>query len=755
MDTVKVGKLLSHQQYILSKIALGTPLNDVLNDICLSIEEIIDDESARCSILSLKGDQLFHCAAPNIDAQYCQSINGVYIGPSAGSCGTSAYQKSRIIVEDIAISPLWKNFKNLALGFGLKSCWSTPVMSTQAKVLGTFAIYHSSPKTPSKKDLELIDYFVHFSSIALEKNAESLKVQQLISNLQQSNEKFKAFTKVMPDLTLILTEDGEYTDIYGSSDELLYNSLSKLINKNVNDILPKEDSQPIMAVIKKTLATNEVQIFEYELEVQSGTVIFEGRTAPIEHYQPSNPSQRHVVWMARDITTRRMAEKEVEKLAFFDPLTNLPNRRMLNERLKICVEKIKRTDKTGALLFLDLDKFKRVNDSLGHDAGDKLLVEVSNRLSSVIRASDTLARVGGDEFILLLECVGEDNKEANVELEIVAQKLQSVFYDKFEVEGLSFQVSCSIGICLIDNDNSLTNNILKYADTAMYVSKMKEGNSYSFYDPQLQTLLEKHVELETDIVRAIASDEFCAYFQPKINALGVVVGAEALIRWNHPSKGLIAPSEFIPIAEQYGLIQKLQNIVLRDICILIKQLSADNIIDELFSVSINISQCQFNSSTLKAELINTINSFNVPSSQIKLEITESMLSGDIENTIQQMEELKENGFILSIDDFGTGYSCLTHLSAFPVKELKIDKSFIDKVLDDGTGVSIVQMIISLAKILNISVVAEGVESLAQFEILKKMKIDSIQGYLIAKPMITNDYLVWHKHNVVEGNVVVK
>ncbi|MBA6257252.1 MULTISPECIES: sensor domain-containing phosphodiesterase [unclassified Colwellia] len=755
MDTVRLKKLLFHQQDILSKIALGTPLNDVLHDICLSIEEIIDDKSAKCSILLLKGDQLFHCAAPNIDDKYCQLINGVYIGPNVGSCGTAAYLKSRIIVEDIETSLLWVDFKELALNFGLQSCWSTPIISTQSNILGTFAIYHSAPKTPSTKDLELIDYFVHFSSIALEKNTESLLVEQLIADLQQSNEKFKAFTKVMPDLTLILSEEGEYTDIYGSPDELLYKSLSKLIHKNVNAVMPQKDSQPIMAVIDKTLATNEVQIFEYELDVKKGSVIFEGRTAPIENYQTSNPSKRHIVWMARDITIRKNAEKEVERLAFFDSLTNLPNRRMLNERLTMCVERIKRTHKTGALLFLDLDNFKKINDSLGHSAGDELLVDLSYRLSSVIRASDTLARVGGDEFIILLEYVGDDNEQANIEAEIVAQKLQSVFKKKFEVEGLAFQMSCSIGICLVDRRNSVTDNILKFADTAMYRSKMKGGNRYSFYNPQLQTLLENQAELEADLVRAIASNEFCTYFQPQISALGKVIGAEALIRWDHPIKGLIAPNEFIPIAEQYGLMHKLQHIVLKDICVLIEQLSVENIIDDLFSVSINISHCQFNSLSLNSELLNVINDFNIRPSQIKLEITESMLSGDMESTARQMEELNKYGFIFSIDDFGTGYSRLAHLSVFPINEFKIDKSLIDKVLDDGSGLKRVNLIINLAKSLNITAIAEGVEGIEQFEILTAMHIDSIQGYMIAKPMIKNEYIEWHKLNVVSPVIDVK
>jgi len=253
--------------------------------------------------------------------------------------------------------------------------------------------------------------------------------------------------------------------------------------------------------------------------------------------------------------------------------------------------------------------------------------------------------------------------------------------------------------------------------------------------------------LENDIVRAIDCNEFCAYFQPQVDVFGKIIGGEALIRWNHPSKGVIAPNEFIPIAEQFGLIQKLQNIVLKDICSLINQLISEKTIDELFYISINISQNQFKSSTLKTELLNIVNNFNVDPARIRLEITETMLSHDLKHKVQQMEELKAEGFTFSIDDFGTGYSCLSYLHAYPVKELKIDKSFIDNMLDNDSGLSIVETIINLAKNLNILVVAEGVETLQQFEILKAKHVDAIQGYLIAKPMPLNNFLLWHKQNM--------
>nr|WP_241764498.1 MULTISPECIES: diguanylate cyclase [unclassified Pseudoalteromonas] len=480
MGTDRLKKLLSHQQGILSKIALGVPLSEVLTEICSSIEQIIDDESARCSILSVKGQQLFHCAAPNIHPEYCSLLNGVYIGPKVGSCGTTAFSKSRTIVENIETSPLWEDFKDLALKFGLKSCWSTPIFSTQADLLGTFAIYHSTPKSPSRQDLELIDFFVHFSSIALEKSNEFNKAKQLLANLQQSNEKFKAFTKVMPDLILILSEEGIYTDVYGTSNELLLDSSKDLIGQSVKDLLSQDDAQMIMDVIKKTLSTNETQIFEYELAVPKGNIVFEGRAAALDHYHPNSPTKRHVVWMARDISIKKKAEQEVHKLAFYDPLTNLPNRRMLSDKLSMCVESVKRDKNIGALLFLDLDNFKRINDSLGHSAGDEVLVELSKRLSAIIKGSDTLARAGGDGFIILLKHVGENTQQASIECKIVAKEIQRAFHDKFEVGNLAFQVSCSIGICLIDSVNAQAGNILKFADTAMYRSKNKGGIAVAF-----------------------------------------------------------------------------------------------------------------------------------------------------------------------------------------------------------------------------------------------------------------------------------
>jgi len=743
MHKNRLSKLLGQQQKILAKIAQGQALKAIGEEICLSIEGILDDPSAKCSILALHGEQLFHCAAPSLDPAYCEIINGVKIGAKVGSCGTAAFRKSRVIVEDISVSSLWKDFKEIAHTYGLNSCWSTPIISTKSQVIGTFAIYHPVAKKPSDQDLELIDYFVHFSSIALEQHESAYRLEQAVNDLKHSNDKFKAFTDVMPDLALIISEHGEYVDVYGSSDDLLYTSMVEMKGLSILDIMPAKDALPMMAVIERTLLTNEIQIFEYELEVQKGQVIFEGRIAPVKQYQSEDSASRHVLWVARDITQRKLAEKEAEKLAYYDPLTKLPNRRALNEHLTIAVEKIKRSGNSGALLFLDIDNFKRLNDSLGHSSGDELLIQVAGRLSAVIRKSDTLARLGGDEFVVLLEYIGDNNEQANLESATVAQNINEVFDEEFKIDSLSFQGSCSIGICLIEGTDITADNILKFADTAMYRSKAKGGNSFSFYDPELQTLLDKQIEIETEILKAIEHEEFCAYFQPQMTFDGKVIGAEALIRWHHPIKGIIPPSEFIPVAEQFGLIQRLQNIVLRDICKLIKSINSINNYCDL-KVSINISPSQFKSSTLKSELLSIIRQYDVAPTQITLEITESMLAHDVEHTVQQMEELKLEGFTFSIDDFGTGYSCLTYLHAYPVKELKIDKSFIDRVSNEESGLSIVKTIISLARNLKIKVIAEGVETEQQLNILKHCDIDSVQGYYFAKPMPMDEFIQWYK-----------
>ena len=747
MDVNQLNKLLFDDKNVLANILQSKTNAIALSQLCKLLEQNLSSAAVECSVFDTKNEVLVNSKT--------EITNKPVV--------TTYHQFTEFILSQISesnqqapFSPILNsvesffNFsqdKAAAKKSSSKKVWSLPVMSTAKEPIGLLSVFVSINEQLLDSDLDLISFFANLMGSVLLRISQYNQTGRLIEQLEESNQKFRAFTEVMPDLALIIDENGCYEDVHGSPNNLLYVSAMDIVGKRVSDLFPDAEAQRILSVIRRAISTDEIQVYEYSFENEGSPAIFEGRVTPIGYDKSVDSGNRRVLWVARDVTVERSTAEKIEQLAYFDPLTHLPNRRMFNERLKRVVESKALVHEYGAILFLDLDQFKRINDSLGHAAGDKLLVDVSNRLQLALRKSDILARIGGDEFVILLEQLGKSEEEAQKEISAVAKKVQATLSQKFEIEELAFQVSCSIGICMIDGETS-ADSILKYADTAMYSSKLTGGNSYSYFDPKKQTLLDRQLSFESEIVRAIEKREFCAYFQPQLNGRGEITGAEALIRWKHPEKGLIPPYEFIPVAEQYGLIQALQDVVLEDICELLEILNDQQLINDEFKLSINISHSQFKSSNFRTSLLNTISRFKVSSKQINLEITESMLSHDITNTVKQMTEIESEGFAFSIDDFGTGYSSLSYLHAYPVNELKIDKSFVDRMLDKS-GLSIVETIISLAKNLGMRVVAEGVENENQVLLLRERNIDIFQGFFYSKPIPLDEYLVWHKNHVHE------
>jgi diguanylate cyclase (GGDEF)-like protein/PAS domain S-box-containing protein len=745
MDIGQLNKLLFNNENILTKILQSTSNAQALSQLCSLLEGSLSTKNIECTVFDIEKKVLISSTKQLKDKPVI----------------TAYHQHTHIVLNQISsnskmpLRPILGKADSLIESFAdnsplssahLNQVWSLPLISISKEPMGLLSVFVSEREQLSENDLDFIALIVHLMGAVQSRLSQHGSNQKLIEKLEESNQKFRAFTEVMPDLALIIDENGVYEDAFGSPNNVLYVSAIEILGKCVIDLFPEAEAHRIMSVIHRAINTNELQVYEYAFDNHGNPADFEGRVIPINSDKSSGNEIRRVLWMARDVTVEKSAALKIKQLAYFDPLTHLPNRRMFNERLKVVVENKALVHEFGAILFLDLDQFKRINDSLGHAAGDQLLIDVANRLRQALRKSDILARIGGDEFVILLEQLGQNELEAQQEISIVAKKVQQCLTEKFEIEDLAFQVSCSIGICIIDGLTS-AESILKYADTAMYSSKLTGGNSYSYFDPKQQTLLDRQLSFESEIVRAIEKREFCAYFQPQLNCKGQITGAEALIRWNHPEKGLIPPYEFIPVAEQYGLIQDLQDIVLQDICALLEILNAQNLISDSFKLSINISHSQFKALNLKSSLMSTIRDYKVTSSQINLEITESMLSHDINNTVKQMTEIEAEGFSFSIDDFGTGYSSLSYLHAYPVNELKIDKSFVDRMLEKS-GLSIVETIISLAKNLGMQVVAEGVETENQINMLKERTIDIFQGFYFAKPMILADYLLWHKSHKV-------
>ncbi|MFZ2302132.1 MAG: EAL domain-containing protein, partial [Gallionella sp.] len=435
-----------------------------------------------------------------------------------------------------------------------------------------------------------------------------------------------------------------------------------------------------------------------------------------------------------DITDRKQAEEEIKSLAFYDPLTHLPNRRLLMDRLKQALASSARSGRKGALLFIDLDKFKTLNDTLGHDIGDLLLQQVAQRLESCVREGDTVARLGGDEFVVMLEDLSENNIEAAAQAEVVGEKIIVTLNQPYQLAAHEHHSTPSIGVSLFSGSVLGQEELLQQADIAMYQAKKAGRNVLRFFDPAMQATITARAIQEADLRRAVAEQEkFTLYYQAQIDSSGRLIGAEALVRWQHPEHGMMLPGEFIPLAEETGLILPLGHWVLTAAC---KQLVAWAAQPETahLTLAVNVSAKQIHLPTFVEEVLTLVDHFGVDPTKLKLEITESMLLDNVDATIANMAILKARGISFSMDDFGTGYSSLQYLKRLPLDQLKIDRSFVHDIATDNNDKAIVDTIIAMAKNLNLNIIAEGVETVAQQQLLKDKGCTAFQGYLLGRPI---------------------
>ena len=439
-----------------------------------------------------------------------------------------------------------------------------------------------------------------------------------------------------------------------------------------------------------------------------------------------------VLGVCRDITDRKRAEQEIERLAFYDALTGLPNRRLLLDRLQRAIAACQRSKNQGALLFIDLDNFKDLNDTLGHDMGDQLLSQVATRLVGSVREADTVARFGGDEFVVMLEALAPDLQNAATQAETVAEKLLASLNQPFELGGGQHYSTPSIGITLFGDTRLTVDELLKRADLAMYQAKAAGRNTQRFFDPDMQAAVNARSNLEADLRQGLARGELLVHYQPVVDHHATLMGAEALVRWRHPQRGMISPGDFIPLAEQTGLILPLGQYVLQTACEQLQRWSQHESTAHL-TIAVNVSARQFRQPGFVAEVLQTLKHHNADPQKLKLELTESLLLGDIEDTIARMVQLKSEGVGFALDDFGTGYSSLSYLKRLPLDQVKIDQSFVRDVLTDPNDAAIVRTILALAKSLDLEVVAEGVETTGQLSFLRLHGCEAFQGYLFGRP----------------------
>jgi len=434
-----------------------------------------------------------------------------------------------------------------------------------------------------------------------------------------------------------------------------------------------------------------------------------------------------------DLTEKKMTQDHIHQLAHYDALTNLPNRLLFMERLKQSIVMARRKEIPLGLFFIDLDGFKKINDSLGHDAGDLLLQEVALRLKKYMRESDTVCRLGGDEFTIIIDGYSQIS-----DIIIVVNKILKELSAEFKIGERSVYITASIGISIYPDDGHDIQELIKNADTAMYAAKDKGKNRYEFYDYEMNRKTLERLTLETCLHRAYDEQQFMVYYQPKINLIDhSVEGAEALIRWNHPTFGFVPPSQFIPLAEETGMIARMGEWVFRQVCRDLREWEERGLTGIM--VSVNLSAAQFRDPNLVKILDTVITQEDVNVHSLEMEITESMLMNDVKSSITMMKQLKEMGLSLSIDDFGTGYSSLKYLKQFPVDVLKIDKSFIDEISNNTDDRMIVKAVIDLAHNLGMKVIAEGVEKLDQVDFLLQNGCQKVQGFYFSKAVDANTF----------------
>ncbi|WP_293937293.1 EAL domain-containing protein [Iodobacter sp.] len=844
------------RNHILELLAGGEPLMQQLDAIVRGVEKL--NPTTLCSVLLLDqtGKHFEKSISPSLPDFYTQALNGLEIGPAIGSCGTAAYTKQRVIVDDIASHPYWANYLALAAKAQLGACWSQPILDSSGEVLGTFAIYHRAAHTPQAQDIAIIEQSAHLASIAIERNvvAEKLKSSEAHYRLLTENVSDVAWKQDSNHIITYISPADERLRGYPAAEVVghpVFNLLTddgiQLIKKKITqrnaaeqqgiktgaatieiqqrckdgrliwtEILstPERNAQGKICgyhgitrdITQRRQAEAELRIAAIAFQSQEGMFVTDtawtilrvnqafskitgfsakeaigntpliltsvrhdasfytsmtdriklsgtwqgeiwnkrksGEIFPawliLTEVKTNDGMLTHYVATLTDITSRKAAENQIQSLAFYDPLTTLPNRRLLLDRLGRAINKSTRHDNNGALLFIDLDNFKTLNDTLGHDKGDLLLVEVAKRLSSSTREGDTVARLGGDEFVVMLEDLSANTLEAATEAEAVGDKIISTLNQSYQLAGYVHHSTASLGITLFGEEAESIDEPLKRADLAMYQAKAAGRNTLRFFDPIMQAEVSQRLALETGLRDALAQNQFQLYYQAQVKGNSKLTGVEALVRWLHPERGMVSPAEFIPLAEESGLILPLGQWVLETACIQLAQWASQAHLQHL-SIAVNVSPRQFHQRDFVENVLAILARTGAKPQQLKLELTESVLIANIEDVILKMSALKQEGVGFAIDDFGTGYSSLAYLKRLPLDQLKIDQGFVRDILIDSNDAAIAKMVIMLADSLGLSVIAEGVETEAQRDFLARHGCDTYQGYLYSRPLPAHEF----------------
>ncbi|EGV29927.1 response regulator receiver modulated diguanylate cyclase/phosphodiesterase with PAS/PAC sensor(s) [Thiorhodococcus drewsii AZ1] len=600
--------------------------------------------------------------------------------------------------------------------------WSIPFQDAHGTSIGNFSVRYAEPRAPAPSECNLILEFGCLARLAVTRITAESKLRQAATVFESTREGV-----IITDLdSHIIAVNPAYTDITGYTAEEVRGQTPRILRSGRQD-----------DAFYQTLWANITSGGHWQGEVwnrrKSGEIYPQLLSISAVYDPQGTPT--HYVGVMTDISQIKRSEERLEHLVHFDPLTNLPNRRLVLSRLHHAIEQTERSRRRVAVLFLDLDRFKNVNDSLGHPVGDELLQALTQRLRERLREEDTLGRLGGDEFLVLLE-----NLERTEDAGRVARALLQLLQEPFELpSGPVLYIGASIGISIFPDDGNSVTELVKHADVAMYQAKEQGRNTYRFYTSTLTIAANERLELDARLRRALINEEFILHYQPQFDSLtGMLIGCEALVRWHSPEHGLIAPDRFIPLAEETGLIVQLGDWVLQTACAQHK-LWLDNGLPDIM-IAVNLSARQLQQQDFAERVAAILDATGLPAERLTLELTESMIMLPGEQAIELLRELKALGLKLSIDDFGTGYSSLAYLKRLPIDELKIDQGFVRDIPQDRNDMEIAATIIAMARNLNLKVIAEGVETDQQMEFLTLQGCHGYQGYLLGHPLTPEAFI---------------